>query len=440
MRLEIKEFRIPIILTVLMLGIITYWAWQTWNDQDDRSIGKARHDAFKTSDILLSSLYALDQSGQLSREEIEQRFSPILEASSCRFFILTRDGQTVFEAGRVPAEISLSFEDNAFFMDSMFIFSRRVTIPHTPSKDRSRNPDAAIKSAGSGTIKGDYLLVLGSDNRPGRKPPRKILGHVAVPFVAVLLLLSANAAAWVMVIRNRSLFEQLEMERSRSAHLEDLGLAAAGLAHETKNPLGIISGIAQQVARDPQVPEKSRVMVETIVDEIDKSVSRLGLFMTFARKRQITAVPVDARLLIEGITGVLEPELKAAGVSLKTECPGLTIMADEDMFRQILVNLVLNSITASSDGDSIIIRVKRDGSSGSVEVEDQGCGIPEELLPRIFKPYVSGKPDGHGLGLSIVKRFAEDHGWSVSAESRTGRGTVIRISGISISDISGDGR
>jgi len=433
MRREIREFRIPIVLTALMLGIITYWAWQTWHRLDDHEIGRAQHEAFKISDILVSALSSLDQTGQLNRDEIERRFGTILDASPYQLFLLEQDDQRIVQIGKVPTRLPPSFEENAFFSDGTFFFSRKVRLFQSAARKTFQGLSPGCESAGLGLRGGDYLLVLARDSSQDHLPPKKLIDHIIVPFVVALLILSANAAAWMMVIRNRSLFDQLEIERTRSAHLEDLGLAAAGLAHETKNPLGIISGIAQQVARDTQVPKASRIMLETIIDEIDKSVSRLGLFMTFARQRKISAVPVDARQVIKGIAKVLQPEFEAAKVFLKTECPPLTIMADEQMFRQIMVNLILNSLTASLPGSAITIRLQHRGFHASVVVEDQGCGIKKDLLLRIFKPYVTGNPAGHGLGLSIVKRFAEDHGWAITAESQPDRGTMMTISGISIS-------
>lgn len=436
MRLEIRELKLPIVLTALMLAVATYWAWQTWSHVDDRGIGREQHEAERISDILVCALSAIDQGGQLGREGLEHRFGAVLAASPYQFFLLQRNGMNVVKVGRIPDVIPAFSGENAVFLRNSFVFFRQVSFPANPAHSYEQHSDEN-SSAGSGIINGEYLLVLGKDISKGHMPTDKFIEHVIVPFVAVLLLLVANAASWMMVLRNRSLFEQLEIERTRSAHLEDLGLAAAGLAHETKNPLGIISGIAQQVARDPQVPEKSRALLETIVDEIDKSVSHLGLFMTFARKRQIKALPLDAERLIEDVVRILEPELEATGIHLSLECSPLTIVADEEMLRQILVNLILNSLAASSMGGTICIRLQRHGSLALIEVADDGCGISRELLPDIFRPYVTGNPDGHGLGLSIVKRFTEDHGWSVSAQSQPGKGTVVRISGIVIAPRAG---
>ena len=340
--------------------------------------------------------------------------------------------------GEIPDSLPVLSEETAFMLDDMFIFSRKILFPQETSGGNIQGQIHSWRTGKAGLTDQDSLLVLGRPNREGRMPSPKFIEHVIVPFVAVVLLLCANAAAWKMVIRNRALFDQLEIERAKATHLEELGLAAAGLAHETKNPLGIISGIAQQVARNPEVPEKSRDLLETIVDEIDKSVSRLGLFMTFAGHRSISPVPVDVCQVIGGVAGIMAPEFDAAGVKLDLAVPGLSILADEQMLRQILVNLVMNSLTASSPGESVMIRLTRHGHHAVMEVQDQGCGIPEGLLPRIFKPYVTGTPEGHGLGLAIVKRFAEDLGWRVNAESGQGRGTVIRISDIAVLDNTGE--
>ncbi len=117
---------------------------------------------------------------------------------------------------------------------------------------------------------------------------------------------------------------------------------------------------------------------------------------------------------------------------MEVNCPSFRILADQEMLRQILVNLLLNSLHASSADGKVTVRMNRKGKRAGLTVEDQGSGVPPELLPNIFQPYVSGNSEGHGLGLAIVKRFAEEHGWTIGVDSRPNRGTAITISGIGL--------
>lgn len=426
-------------LTALMVAVTAYWTWQIWNwlNVNANEVSNLQRREYKNTEMLVSTLYALNYDGRLSPDELGLRFTPVLHTSSYRFLILLQDNNVILQVGAVPDTLPLLSEETAFRLDSMIVFSRKISSPWSKPLKNVQNQTGLKRPGSSGLTGQECLLVLGRPNPPDPRQNRKIIEHLVAPFTAVVLLLCINGAVWKMVIRNRSLFEQLGVERARAAHLEELGLAAAGLAHETRNPLGLVSGIAQQVARDPAVPEKSRALLESIVDEIDKSISRLGLFMTFARRRIISVVSMDAAQIIEGVADIMAPEFDAAGVRLDISVPELAIVADEQMFRQILVNLLMNSLTASSPGDVVTIRLTRHEQHATMEVEDQGCGIPGNLLPRIFKPYVTGTPEGHGLGLAIVKRYAEDLDWQVNACSKLNQGTVIRISNIVISKSTG---
>lgn len=249
-------------------------------------------------------------------------------------------------------------------------------------------------------------------------------------FVSAFVCILAVTAWWIASIRRRILSDQLAAERTRISHLEELGLAAAGLAHETKNPLGIIMGMAQQIADRPDIPEDSRVMLEHIMDEVDKATSRLGNFMSFARPYRPQPVATDVTALCTEITDILTPDFDAQGVRLRTDAAAVKILADGTMLRQILVNLLLNSLHASEPGTTVDILLVPRKRTYMLQVRDQGCGISPELLPEIFKPYTTGSATGHGLGLPIVRRLVEAHGWRIQAASTPGTGTTMTIYGL----------
>lgn len=427
----LKTYRAPLAATVLIVAALGFWAYLDWRSFGEHIQERERHRALGISRMLTGAIQALQENGRLGRHEIETIVEHVIDDSPYQFLVLERNGKHILQAGKIPQAMTLPSTETEAFSKGFYLFSRKVHLFKGAGwRDGIEPPSEPGHSNALGLEAVEPLMILGGDIQDHGYP--RALAHVLGPLTIAILLLTASVAAWIMVIRSRLLMEQLRLERARSAHLEDLGLAAAGLAHETKNPLGIISGIAQQIARDPEVPEGSRVMLDAIVDEVDKSASRLGHFMTFAKHRAVRAVPVDIQDLALRIAGVLQPEFDAAGVDLKVSCtPGL-FFADEDMLRQILVNLLLNSLEASPKGSRVEVRTVKQGPRAILVVADQGRGIQPELLPDIFKPYVTGNPDGHGLGLAIVKRFVEDHGWTIKAESQSNRGTIVTVSGITL--------
>jgi len=431
MRSVFRTYRVPLAATALIAVALAAWAWQDWRNFAGHVEERERHRALGVSRMLAAAIHSLEENGGLKRTEIERIVEHIIRDSPYQFVVLEQDGRRILHAGDIPAALTMPSAEIESFAKGFYLFSSKVQLSEDDRWEHPLDPHAdGSKASSLGISSDEQTMILGGDVRDHGYP--KALRHILVPLAAATVLLTASVAAWIMVIRSRLLAEQLRTERAHSAHLEDLGLAAAGLAHETRNPLGIISGIAQQIARNPEVPEQSRVLIATIIDEVDKSASRLGHFMTFARQRDIKAVQLDIQKLAFRIAEILQPEFDAAGVALDVNCLPMTIVADEDMLQQVFVNLLLNSLQASSGGGKVEVRAERHGARAALVVTDQGCGITPELLPDIFKPYVAGNPDGHGLGLAIVKRFAEDHGWRIKVDSQLNRGTVITVSDITL--------
>ncbi len=427
----LRTYRLPLAITLVTAAVLTWWAWRDGRDFGSHFADKERHRSVVLCRMLAAGIHAMEEGGHLKPDEIQGIINSIISSSPYRFFVLEQNGRRIYQAGNIPASLTLPSTETVRIAGDLYVVSHRVN-PHRVNawNDDPYSDDINEGPAGIEPDRDEYLMILGGGfQHAGREFS---LMHTFARIGIILFFLTAGVATWHMVIRNRVLAEQLKTERAHSAHLEELGLAAAGLAHETKNPLGIISGIAQQIISDPKIPEQSRGLLDAIIDEVDKSASRLGHFMTFARQRKTNAVHVELQQLCAGIAEILQSEFDAAKVMLKVSGPPMTVLADEDMLRQILVNLLLNSLQASSEGGGVEVNLTRRGERATLEVADQGCGISPELLPNIFKPYVAGKPDGHGLGLAIVKRFVEDHGWTIDVETQPGRGTVIRISGIMI--------
>jgi signal transduction histidine kinase len=252
---------------------------------------------------------------------------------------------------------------------------------------------------------------------------------------AGILILYAVAVLLIFLRRRqRGLQMQLLNEQARAAHHEKLARLGAGLAHETKNPLGIVRGLAQAIGDSPGLDEKVREKASHIVDEADRVTGRLNTFLGFAHPREPAFQPVALNVLIADILALIAADAESGGIRLRNETAPLTVRADPDQLRRALLNLLLNAIRATAPGGEITIRAGRDRGGIRLEIADTGCGIKPEDLPRVREPYYTRFEGGTGLGLAIVDEIAEAHGWNLAIESAPGKGTRVRLSGLRKAD------
>lgn len=235
---------------------------------------------------------------------------------------------------------------------------------------------------------------------------------------------------------SRRALEESYQEMGAQKALAEVGEFAFHVAHEVKNPLGIMKG-ALDILRKPEVPQDTKeTMISYVEDEIRRLNTMIQDFLDFSRPRKPSFQPVTLQDFLADLVHRMELEWSVRGVSLEwsSECDVLICMADADMLSQAVVNVVKNACEAceasqnrDSDGMSVVVRLKELGAYAVIEVEDNGPGIPEDMMDRIFKPFFTTKTKGTGLGLSFVRRVFELHGGDVSCESKEGHGTVFRL-------------
>lgn len=227
---------------------------------------------------------------------------------------------------------------------------------------------------------------------------------------------------------------ELEEELRRKDRLAALGELSAGVAHEVRNPLGIIKNSAQ-VLQDKfkDKDTKSRELSKFIIEEVDRLNKVVTNFLDFARpqKPNLTGrkiAPIIGRALELMQSEILKRKIKVAN---KHEDNLPPVLADEELLAQVFLNIISNAIQAMPDGGRLMVSSKSGAGSYKDLVEisftDTGCGIPAQDLDKIFNPFFSNKEGGVGLGLSIVHKIVESHGGKISVHSRAGEGTTFTI-------------
>jgi signal transduction histidine kinase len=232
---------------------------------------------------------------------------------------------------------------------------------------------------------------------------------------------------------NRSL-KLAQEEARRAERLAALGQLSAGLAHEIRNPLGVIKGSAEILNQklgdaDPMAKELAGY-IYTEVNRVSALVSR---FLDFARPSRLDLRASDLTRVVERCLKTISEQGACARVQVQRDfAPELPkVMLDQDLCEQVFTNLLLNACEAMGEqGGELRVRTQRAGDEESgvvVEIEDSGPGVPPELKEQIFNPFVTTKKTGVGLGLAIVSKIVDAHGGSVKLISEPHRGACFRV-------------
>jgi signal transduction histidine kinase len=233
---------------------------------------------------------------------------------------------------------------------------------------------------------------------------------------------------WRNLAKTADLQLRLVRTSELNTHLKEMNLAAAGLAHETRNPLNIIRGMAQMISKQSSAPPEIRDKSRAIVDESDKVTAQLNEFINYSRPREVRRSALGLNSIIAEVTRALSYDIQEKKILLEVKGERIAIEADEQLLRQVLFNLVINAIQAVGDGGEIEIFTQRSSASeGSIEVRDNGPGVPPERRAEIFKPYFTTQAKGTGLGLAIVQQNVLAHGWEVEVLSNEPKGAIFRI-------------
>jgi two-component system sensor histidine kinase HydH len=224
----------------------------------------------------------------------------------------------------------------------------------------------------------------------------------------------------------------LEAEMERRESLSALGNMAAAVAHEIRNPLNAVSMGLQRLRVEfaPAEADEYRRLLELVQGEVRRLNTIVEEFLSLARPPSLKPESVRVPDLVDEVVRLVEAEAEASRVAIERAIPDTLppLEADRDRLKQVLLNLTLNAIQAMPHGGALTLGAAVADGGLTLTVTDTGSGIPRELVPRVFDPYVTTKTKGLGLGLTIARRIVEAHGGSVAVESQPGHGTCFRIS------------
>lgn len=235
----------------------------------------------------------------------------------------------------------------------------------------------------------------------------------------------------VGILRDITTVKKLQKELREKENLALIGEVVSSIAHSLSNPLNIISGNADYLLLNKKSGESEYDELRTIVDEATRITKSLRGLLNFSRPLIVEKTKTDINQVAENILLQAKYEFGKKNIQLKKnlskDIP--VILADKAQLEEAITNIVINAIQAFTEEGEITVKTSSSNGNITVEISDNGPGIPKENIDKIFRPFYSSKGygKGTGLGLSIVKRIITEHKGSIQVKSQPNKGTAFLI-------------
>lgn len=295
----------------------------------------------------------------------------------------------------------------------------------------------------------DWVLATQQMDSRTELTIRRMDGQVLPVGISTSVLSGSNGKprGVIAVFADLTEVKQIEEKLRRQDRLAAIGELSAGIAHEIRNPLAAISGSVEVLRNDLDVSGENAELLDLIVKESSRLNKILSDFLLYARMSPVVTGRVCVSTVLNEVFEITRRHFQQSGISdleLKAEIADRTLMveADPDHLKQILINLIFNGVEACADGDRRVTAHVRsqsvtkaeavqgmfsEGDWASICIRDAGSGIPEQIIDRLYEPFVSTKTSGTGLGLAVVKRLVDNCGGRILVETKVGEGTNFTV-------------
>ena len=234
----------------------------------------------------------------------------------------------------------------------------------------------------------------------------------------------------MVLIQDLSEIKELEEELRHNEKLAALGKMAAGVAHELRNPLSSIKGLAVLLRSRFNEDTSDQETADILVREVERLNRSIGELLDYARPHNLETMRISLVPVLKKAMSLIRVDAEAMGIAMKEDfAENLPLIeADQDKLNQVFLNLFLNSVQAMENGGILQVGTSVENNRVICTIEDTGCGVEPQYASKVFDPYFTTKNEGTGLGLAISAKIVEEHGGTIEFESIANKGTIVKVS------------